>query len=63
MKVNVKIGVRDSGVGGLTVARRVRETIPGADLLYFADTAHVPYGDKTEEQIRHYALSISDFLI
>lgn len=58
-----KIGIRDSGVGGLTVARRVRETLPYADLLYFADTAHVPYGDKTPEQVTHYALSISDFLI
>lgn len=58
-----RIGIRDSGVGGLTVARRVREALPGADLLYFADTAHVPYGDKTPEQVRHYALSISGFLI
>ena len=60
---NFRIGIRDSGVGGLTVAREVRKQIPGADLLYFADTAHVPYGDKTQAQICHYALSISDFLI
>lgn len=58
-----KIGIRDSGVGGLTVAQRVRDAIPQADIIYFADTAHVPYGDKTPTQIRHYALSISDFLI
>lgn len=58
-----KIGVRDSGVGGLTVARRIRQAIPAAGLLYFADTAHVPYGDKTPAQVRHFALSISDFLI
>ena len=57
------IGIRDSGVGGLTVARRVLERFPDADLLYFADTAHVPYGDKTPQQVRHYALSISRFLI
>ena len=57
------IGIRDSGVGGLTVARRVLERLPGANLLYFADTAHVPYGDKTPQQVRHYALSISRFLI
>lgn len=63
MPASLKIGIRDSGVGGLTVARRVREQIPGADLLIFADTAHVPYGEKTPAQIRHYALSISDFLI
>ncbi len=58
-----KIGIRDSGVGGLTVARRIREQLPVAELLYFADTAHVPYGEKSEAQIRHYALSISQFLI
>ena len=63
LPTNLTIGIRDSGVGGLTVARRVRELLPGADLLYFADTAHVPYGDKTPQQVRHYALSISRFLI
>ncbi len=63
MRAPVVIGIRDSGVGGLTVARRIREQIPGADLLYFADTAHVPYGEKSPAQIRHYALSISQFLI
>lgn len=50
-------------MGGLTVARRVRELLPNAPLLYFADTAHVPYGDRTPGEVRHYALSISDFLI
>lgn len=59
----VCIGVRDSGVGGLTVARRVLEIIPNANLLYFADTANVPYGEKTPAQVRHFALSISNFLI
>lgn len=58
-----KIGIRDSGVGGLTVARRVRQALPHADLLYFADTAHLPYGDKTPAQVTHYALSISEFLL
>lgn len=60
---NLTIGIRDSGVGGLTVARRVLELLPHANLLYFADTAHVPYGDKTPAQVRHYALSISRFLL
>ncbi|MBW3635918.1 MAG: glutamate racemase [Armatimonadetes bacterium] len=59
----VKIGIRDSGVGGLTVARRVREALPDADLLYFADTAHLPYGDKSPAEVTHYALSICDFLL
>lgn len=57
------IGVRDSGVGGLTVAREIKKRIPHARLLYFADTAHVPYGEKTPEQVCHFALSITQFLI
>jgi glutamate racemase len=57
------IGVRDSGVGGLTVARAIKEHLPGVRLLYFADTAHVPYGDRTPEEVRHLALSITQFLI
>ena len=57
------IGIRDSGVGGLTVARCIRRLLPSAPLLYFADTAHVPYGDRTPQEVRHFALSISQFLI
>lgn len=57
------IGIRDSGVGGLTVARRIREKLPHATLLYFADTAHVPYGDRSPQEVRHFALSISEFLL
>ena len=59
----IRIGIRDSGVGGLTVARCVRRVLPDASLLYFADTAHVPYGDRTPLEVRHFALSISQFLI
>jgi glutamate racemase len=55
--------VRDSGVGGLTVAREIKKRLPRARLLYFADTAHVPYGDRSPAEVRHFALSISDFLI
>lgn len=57
------IGVRDSGVGGLTVARELKKQIPLSRLLYFADTAHVPYGDRAPREVRHLALSITDFLI
>lgn len=57
------IGIRDSGVGGLTVARQVRQALPDATLLYFADTAHVPYGDRPPHEVRHFALSISEFLL
>jgi glutamate racemase len=48
------IGVFDSGLGGLTVVRRVRERLPRADVLYFADQAHVPYGDRQPDEL--YAL-------
>lgn len=60
---NFVIGIRDSGVGGLTVARCIRKLLPGASLLYFADTAHVPYGDRTPQEVRYFALSISEFLL
>lgn len=47
------IGLFDSGLGGLTVVRRVREHLPKADLVFFADQAHVPYGDRTHEDLLH----------
>jgi glutamate racemase len=50
-------------VGGLTVARCIRQALPNARLLYFADTAHVPYGERAPDEVRHFALSISNFLI
>ncbi len=46
------IGLFDSGLGGLSVLRRVRERLPDADLVYFADQAHVPYGDKSARELR-----------
>lgn len=45
------IGLFDSGLGGLTVIRRVRERLPDVDLLYFADQAHVPYGGRTPDDL------------
>ncbi|OPZ87399.1 MAG: Glutamate racemase [bacterium ADurb.Bin429] len=56
------IGVFDSGVGGLTVARAVLEHLPQARLLYLADTAHVPYGPRPLEQVRDFAVQIIAFL-
>lgn len=47
------LGLFDSGLGGLTVLRRVRELLPQHDLLFFADQAHVPYGDRTAEDLLH----------
>jgi glutamate racemase len=50
------IGIFDSGSGGLTVAKALRELAPRADLVYFADTANMPYGTKSEEEIRRLTL-------
>lgn len=52
------IGVFDSGVGGLSVLREIRRALPAEDLLYVADTAHAPYGDRDAEFIRERALAI-----
>ncbi|MDZ7634842.1 MAG: glutamate racemase [Bacteroidales bacterium] len=60
---NRPIGIFDSGVGGLTVAHAIRQTLPGERIIYFGDTAHLPYGDKSEEAIRGYSRRITDFLI
>jgi glutamate racemase len=57
------IGVFDSGVGGLTVARAILDLVPHEPLLYVGDTARFPYGSKPSEEIRRYALEIADWLV
>ncbi|MBI1174400.1 MAG: glutamate racemase [Sideroxydans sp.] len=57
------IGVFDSGVGGLSVLRHIRELLPGERLIYVADSGHVPYGDKSPDYIEQRALALSRFLI
>jgi glutamate racemase len=57
------IGIFDSGVGGLTVANAIRQLLPNEELVYFGDTAHLPYGDKSGESIRFYSEKISEFLL
>lgn len=57
------IGVFDSGVGGLSVLRHVRAMLPGEDLLYVADSAHAPYGDKSAQFIEARAVAIAEFLV
>lgn len=52
------IGVFDSGVGGLTLVRALRTTLPAEDIFYLGDTARLPYGTKSPDTIRKYALSI-----
>jgi glutamate racemase len=60
---NAPIGIFDSGIGGLTVAKSVIDALPNEDIIYFGDTARVPYGIKSEETVRAYALQITDFLL
>ncbi len=57
------IGVFDSGVGGLTVARAILDLLPHEPLVYVGDSARFPYGPKPVEEIRRYALEIADYLI
>ena len=57
------IGVFDSGVGGLSVLREIRRQMPGASVLYLADTANVPYGDKPIPVVRDLALRLTDHLV
>jgi glutamate racemase len=57
------IGVFDSGLGGLTVAKAISLALPSEQLVYFGDTAHLPYGDKSKETIIQYSKRIADFLI
>lgn len=57
------IGVFDSGVGGLTVLRHIRAALPAADLLYVADSAHAPYGEKPPQFIEARAFAIAEFLV
>lgn len=60
---NYPIGVFDSGIGGLTVVRALMKELPHENILYFGDTARVPYGVKSADTIAQYALQITDFLL
>ncbi len=57
------IGIFDSGIGGLTVARAIYERLPAESTVYFGDTARVPYGPKSPETVRRYSLEILDWLV
>jgi len=63
LKTNQAIGVFDSGIGGLTVVRSLMERLPFENIIYFGDTARVPYGIKSVETINRYAAQITEFLI
>jgi len=57
------IGIFDSGIGGLTVAQAIQQLLPNENMVYFGDTAHLPYGDKSEAAIQAYSIKIADILL
>lgn len=57
------VGIFDSGVGGLTVLRALKNELPGENVIYLADQAHIPYGPKSREEIRGFAFEITRFLL
>ena len=61
--VSGPIGIFDSGVGGLSVLRAVREVLPSESLVYLADQAHVPYGPRSLEQVRAFSAGITRYLL
>ncbi len=60
---NRPIGVFDSGIGGLTAVRELFRQLPNESVLYFGDTARLPYGNKSGETVTRFSLEISDFLV
>jgi glutamate racemase len=59
----MRIGIFDSGLGGLTVVQAMTQVIKGAKLFYIADTKNAPYGEKTQEQILQYSLDITEYFL
>jgi glutamate racemase len=57
------IGIFDSGIGGLTVVRQIRRTLPGEDIIYLGDTARVPYGTKSPATVVRFACEDTQFLV
>lgn len=62
MKKDRAIGIFDSGLGGLSVLKRLQEELPGEDFIFFGDQQHAPYGEKSEEEVRSLSLSAYRFL-
>ena len=63
MNADLPIGIFDSGVGGLSVLRAIREQLPDENVIYFADQEHVPYGPRRLEEVREFSEAITRFLI
>ena len=62
LKKDAPIGVFDSGIGGLTVAREIMRQIPNEKIIYFGDTARMPYGSKSKETVTRFSKQIVRFL-
>src|SRR5258708_35075671 len=62
LKPRSPIGVFDSGLGGLTVFKALARRMPEESLIYFGDTAHVPYGSKSPQAIAHFSTAVARFL-
>ena len=60
---NSAIGIFDSGIGGLTVANAINKILPNEDIIYFGDTEHLPYGEKSKRAIQIFSKTIINFLI
>ncbi|HWW07989.1 glutamate racemase [Collimonas sp.] len=63
MAPTAPIGIFDSGIGGLSVLQHVHQDLPHEDLVYFADSAYAPYGDKSEAEISARSLTVTEFLL
>lgn len=63
LQANQPIGIFDSGIGGLTVAKAIHKLMPNERIVYFGDTAHMPYGEKSAEAIKHYSIKIAEYLL
>ena len=59
----MQIAIFDSGLGGITVLHDILKTMPAEDFLYYADTAHVPYGPKPKEEVKQYIFAAMEFIV
>ncbi len=62
LNAEAPIGIFDSGIGGLTVAHSINKILPNERIVYFGDTQHLPYGNKSNDKINSYCIKILDFL-
>ena len=62
MKRGQPIGIFDSGIGGLTVLRELKKLLPNESFVYVGDTAHVPYGNKSNDSIIKFSKKLTSFL-